>query len=144
MDNANINKKLYKVFLIVVKFIPITISIMFVLNNILIYLGVINPILTYIGGTSIMFVMLLYLISWIFKFCYLYRLPLHYIACGNAIGILDKVFRFPISNLGMLRIYFILFGVMLLVYIWYVYKNRNKPKIDYIDNLCATYYDCGC
>ena len=107
-------------------------------------MGLTSPILTYIGGTSLMFILLLYLISFIFKFCYLYRLPLHHITCGNVIGILDKVFKFPISNLGMLRIYFILFGIMLIVYIWYVYKNRNKPKIDYIDNLCETYCDCGC
>lgn len=144
MNNTNINKTLYKIFLSIVKYIPIIIASLFIVNNTLIYFNVLIPILTYIGGTSLIFILVLYLMSWIFKFCYLYRLPLHYITIGNTIGILDRLFKFSISNIGMLRIYFILFGIMLIVYIWLMYKNRNKPKIDPIKQLCETYCDCNC
>lgn len=144
MDNTNINKTLYKIFLSIVKYIPTVIVLLFISNNTLIYFNVLIPILTYIGGTSLIFLLVLYLMSWIFKFCYLYRLPLHYITIGNIIGVLDKLFKFSISNICMLRIYFILFGIMLLVYIWLMYKNRNKPKIDPIKQLCETYCDCNC
>ena len=44
----------------------------------------------------------------------------------------------------MLRIYFILFGIMSIAYIWYMYKNRNNPKVDPIKQLCETYCDCNC
>jgi hypothetical protein len=144
MDNANINKNLYKVFLSIVKYIPVLLSILFILHNILVYIEVITPLLLYIGGMSIISITVLYLISWIFKFCYLYRIPLHYISAGNLIGILDSIFTFPISNLGMLRIYFILFGITAIIYIWCAYKNRNKPKVDPIKQLCETYCDCNC
>ena len=144
MSNTNINKTLYKIFLSIVKYIPIIIASLFITNNTLIYFNVLIPILTYIGGTSLIFLLVLYLMSWIFKFCYLYRLPLHYITIGNTIGILDRLFKFSISNIGMLRIYFILFGIMLIAYVWLMYKNRNNPKIDPIKQLCETYCDCNC
>lgn len=144
MSNANINKNLYKIFLSVVKYIPIILSLVFVSHNILIYFKVVTPILIYLGGTSFIFITLLYLLSWIFKFCYLYRIPLHYITCGNVIGVIDKLFKLPISNIGMYRIHFVLFGIMLVVYIWLMYKNRNNPKVDPLNQLCETYCDCNC
>jgi hypothetical protein len=144
MNNPNINKRLYKILLSFVKYIPITLSIIFIIQNFLVYANITNHILLYLGGSSCIFIVLLYLLSWVFQFCYLYRIPLHYVVVSNIIGMLDSVFRFPISNIGMLRIYFILFGITLIVYIWLMYKNRNKPKIDPIKQLCETYCDCNC
>ena len=43
----------------------------------------------------------------------------------------------------MFRLYFILFGIMLIIYIWLMYKNRNNPKVDPIKQLCETYCDCN-
>lgn len=144
MSDANINKTLYKIFLSIVKYIPIILSLIFISHNVCVYFKITTILFTFLGGTSIIFIIVLYLVSWIFKFCYLYRLPLHYIIIGNIIGVLDRLFKFSISNIGMLRIYFILFGIMLIVYIWLMYKNRNKPKVDPIKQLCETYCDCNC
>lgn len=144
MSTPNINKKLYKILLTLVKYIPITLSIIFILQNTFVYIGITNPVLLYLGGSSLIFIVLLYILSWVFQFCYLYRIPLHYVVGSNVIGLIDRIFKFPISNIGMLRLYFILFGIMLIVYIWCVYKNRNKPRVDYIDSLCETYCDCNC
>ena len=144
MDKPNISKKLYKILLILVKFIPITLSVIFILYNTLAAMGIVAPILLYVGGSSFIFIILLYLLSWVFQFCYLYRIPLHYVVGSNIIGIIDRVFKIPISNIGMLRIYFVLFGIMLVVYIWLMYKNRNNPKVDPLTKLCETYCDCNC
>lgn len=144
MAESNINKNLYKTFLILVKYIPITLAIIFLSQNVLVYLEIVTPILLYLGGSSFIFIVLLYILSWVFRFCYLYRIPLHYVTIGNIVGILDKWFIFPLSNIGMLRIYFALFGIMTVVYIWLTYKNRHKPKIDPIKQLCETYCDCNC
>lgn len=144
MDKPSISKKLYKILLILVKFIPITLSVIFILYNTLAAMGIVAPILLYIGGSSFIFIILLYLLSWVFQFCYLYRIPLHYVVGSNIIGIIDRVFKIPISNIGMLRIYFVLFGIMLVVYIWLMYKNRHNPKVDPLDKLCETYCDCNC
>ena len=144
MNKSNINKKLYKILLSLVKYIPIILSIIFIVYNTLASAGIIAPILLYLGGSSFIFIILLYLLSFVFQFCYLYRIPLHYVVGSNIIGIIDRVFKIPISNIGMLRIYFVLFGIMLIVYVWLMYKNRNKPKVDPIKQLCETYCDCNC
>lgn len=144
MRSTNIDKNLYKIFLALVKYIPIAIALIFTTHQILMYLKILNPILMYLGGTSFVFIVLLYTLSFVFKFCSLYRIPLHYVTIGNIIGVLDSFLKFPISNLSMFRLYFILFGIMLIIYIWLMYKNRNNPKVDPIKQLCETYCDCNC
>jgi hypothetical protein len=144
MRSTNIDKNLYKIFLALVKYIPITIALIFTIHQILMYLKILNPMLMYIGGTSFVFIVLLYILSFVFRFCSLYRIHLHYVTVGNTIGVLDTFLKFPISNLSMFRLYFILFGIMLIIYIWLMYKNRNNPKVDPIKQLCETYCDCNC
>lgn len=139
----NINKSLYKIFLICTKYTPITLAVLYIINLYCNYCGLVVPLLMYIGGVSFMFIGLLYIMSWVFQFCYLYRIPLHYITIGNVIGILNKSLSYPIDALMMFRIYFILSGVMIVCYIWFIYKNRNNPKIDHIKQLCETYADCN-
>ena len=144
MNNHNISKYLYKIFLGYAKYIPIIVSILYILNIICQYLKTTVPILIYLGGVSFIFITLLYLISFVFQFCYLYRLPLHYVTLGNIIGIIDKHLTLSLSNIALFRIYFIMFGIMLIAYIWLMYKNRNNPKVDPIKQLCETYCDCNC
>lgn len=144
MSNHNISKYLYKIFLICAKYIPVILSIIFIINVFCAYLKITIPILSYLGGVSFIFIILLYLISIVFQFCYLYRLPIHYITLGNFIGIIDKHFTISISNVMLFRVYFILFGIMLIAYVWLMYKNRNNPKVDPIKQLCETYCDCNC
>lgn len=144
MNNHNISKYIYKIFLGYAKYIPIIVSILYILNIICQYLKTTVPILIYLGGVSFIFITLLYLISFVFQFCYLYRLPLHYVTLGNIIGIIDKHLTLSLSNIALFRIYFIMFGIMLIAYIWLMYKNRNNPKVDPIKQLCETYCDCNC
>lgn len=142
MSNQSINKYLYKVFLIVTKYTPITLSVLFVINLFCNYYKVSMPILSYLGGVSFIFLALLYLMSWVFQFCHLYRIPLYYITIGNIIGLLNYWFDYPVRAVAMARIYCILTGVMIFIYIWLVYKNRNKPKVDRIKQLCDSFCDC--
>lgn len=142
MSNQSLNKYLYKVFLIVTKYTPITLSLLFVINLFCNYYKVSMPILSYLGGASFIFLALLYLMSWVFQFCHLYRIPLYYITIGNIIGLLNYGFDYPVRAVVMARIYCILTGVMIFIYIWLVYKNRNKPKVDRIKQLCDSFCNC--
>lgn len=132
----NVNKRLYKVFLGFIKYIPSLLALVFISGTTCSYLKLSIPIIAYFGGVSLLFLVLLYLISWVFQFCHLYRIPLYYVTLGNVVGMLDKYGVLPFDNVIMCRIYFILTGIALIVYIWFMYKNRNKPKIDYIKQLC--------
>ena len=143
MNNA-LNKYLYKFLLSFIKYIPIILAIALLINLICLYCRISVPILSHIFGISMMFIILLYLLSFVFKFCTLYRIPLHYITLNNIISCLYKYGILTISAISVYRLMFIITGVVLVIYIWCVYKNRNKPKVDPIKQLCETYCDCNC
>lgn len=144
MHNQNINKYFYKLLLSIIKYIPVFLSIVFIINFICNYLNIILPIIPYFVGVSFLCIILLYLLSFVFRFCYLYRIPLHYITLSTVIGILKQLGIITLSAIGMFRLYFILTGIALIVYVWLMYKNRNNPKVDPIKQLCETYCDCNC
>ena len=136
MHNHNINKYFYKLLLSIIKYIPIFLSIVFVVNLICNYLNIVLTIIPYFVGVSFLFIILLYLLSFVFRFCYLYRIPLHYITLSTSIGMLKQLGIITLNALGMYRVYFIITGIALIIYVWLMYKNRNNPKIDPIKHLC--------
>lgn len=139
MDNTLRNKQLYKLFLIVIKYIPTILALAKILSLSLSYFGVTSFLLTCLSGTSILFLGILYLISIIFRFCGLYRLSLNYVTLITGISICDWYFDFPIEMLGMYTIYAVISGVFITLWIVYWYKHRNNPKIDHIKQLCDNY-----
>jgi hypothetical protein len=142
MHNTTINKYLYKIFLIFTKYLPITLAVLFVINLICNHYKLSFSFLAYFGGVSFSFLGLLYLMSWVFQFCHLYRIPLYYITIGNIIGVVNKEFPNVIPSVITDRVYFIITGIMLIIYIWFMHKKRSNPKVDYIKQLCENY--CGC
>lgn len=143
MKNVDvINKQLYKVFLLIIKYIPNILAICKILGLILSYFGITSFCLTCFSGTSIVFLILLYLVSYIFKFCGIHRLSLHYVSTVYLLTILDYYFGANITAIVAYKIYAILSGLFIISWIITWYKNRNNPKVDHIKQLCDTY--CGC
>lgn len=144
--NTNLieNKNLYKLFLSVIKYNPMIVAIIHTLALIFHYFGIQAVLLSCIGGISILFIIILYLISYVFKFCYLYRVPLWYLSVILIINILRNSGILSLKLLGLYRLYAIVFGFFLVVFIIYMYKNRKNPKVDPIKQLCENYVDCSC
>lgn len=136
IENILPNKRLYKIFLGIVKYIPNILALLKIISLILAYFEISSFALTCIGGTSIMYIIILYLISFIFKFCGLYRLSLNYITTITGLTIIDYYIGIPLSSLGMYQLYAAITGVFLISWIIYWYTHRNNPKIDYIKQLC--------
>jgi hypothetical protein len=144
MIENTINKNLYKIFLIIIKFIPNMLAGMKIIGLVLSYFKISSFILTCSFGTSIIFIIILYLISIIFKFCGTHRLSLHYVSLITVLSIIDYYIGIPLSNIGLYYLYSIITGIFITLWIYIWYKNRNNPKIDYIKQLCDNYTDCGC
>lgn len=144
MNNAFVNKNLYKMFLSVVKFTPNILAIMKIIGLVLSYFKISTFIITCFGGTSIVLLVLLYLISYLFKFCGIYRLSLNYVTLITALSIFDWYVGIPASMETIWRIYAIITGVFMTSWIVIWYKNRKNPKIDHIKQLCDAYADCNC
>lgn len=141
MDNAHVNKNLYKLFISIIKFIPNILALIQILGLILNCMGQTSFILTCFGGTSFITLLLLYLISYVFKFCGIHRMSLHYVTLITIVTILDFYFNLFLA-ITAYRIYLLFTGVFITSWIITWYKNRNNPKVDYIKQLCETY--CGC
>lgn len=85
------------------------------------------------------FLILLYLISFIFRFCGLYRLSLNYVTLITAITTYDWYIGIPLSVDTMYHLYTIISGVFISLWVWIFYKNRKNPKVDHIKGLCERY-----
>ena len=144
MNDASVNKNLYKIFLSIVKFIPNILAVIQIISLTLHSMGLTSFALTCIGGTSIITLIILYLISYIFKFCGTHRMSLHYVTAVTVISILDYYIGLPINNENLFRLYGIITGAFMTSWIVIWYKNRKNPKIDHIKQLCDSYSDCGC
>ena len=137
------SKRLYKIFLSIIKFVPNILALIQIINLIQCYFGIPSFLLTCLGRTSIILLIILYLISFIFKFCGLYRLSLNYTTLVTLLTIIDYYIGIPIDNTLLYELYGAITGVFITVWVWFFYKNRNNPKIDYIKQLCER-YNCLC
>lgn len=138
------SKQLYKVFLSIVKYIPNILAICKILGLILNKLHIKSFLLTCFGGTSLVLIILLYLISFIFRFCGTYRLSLHYVTIIHVITIIDYYIGIPLSIENIYTLYTVISGVFMILWIIIWYKNRANSKIDHIKRLCDNYADCNC
>ena len=136
IENALGSKRLYKIFLSIIKYVPNILALLKIISLILNYFGTTSFFLTCFGGTSIILLVILYLISFIFRFCGLYRISLNYVSIITGISIIDYYWQIPINMLEIYELYFAITGVFITLWIWFFYKNRNNPKIDHIKQLC--------
>ncbi len=144
MNDVIYSKKLYKIFLSVIKFLPNILAVSKIIGLILNYFEITSFVLTCFGGTSILFLGLLYLISFVFRFCGIYRLSLNYVTLIYILTIIDYYFGIPFSTPDLYRLYIFITGIFISSWIYIWYKNRKNPKIDHIKQLCDRYVDCSC
>lgn len=145
MSNETVrNKNLYKIFISLLKFIPMILALVQIIGLTLTYCGISSMLLSCFGGSSIIFIGMLFMMSYIFKFCYLYRIPLWYITVIIILNILRLTGLIPIDLIMFYRILALISGIFISLFIIYMYKNRNKPKVDHIKQLCENYAECNC
>lgn len=60
----------------------------------------------------------------------------------NIMNIIRFFIGIPIDLELLYRIHLIMTGFFTTLFIGYMYKNRNNPKVDPIRHLCENY--CGC
>lgn len=144
MNNAILrNKQLYKIFISIIRYTPMTIAVCHIISLIFNYFGIKLIFLAALGGTSILFIGILYLISYIFNFCYLYRIPLYYSTVMVIFYVIRSFGLLPIDLEILYRVYAIIAGFFISLFVYYKYKNRNNKNIDHIKELCKRYGCCS-
>lgn len=121
------SKYLYKIVLLLIKFMPAAMALVYLLNTILSYFYIDLVILSYIGSTSLFLLILMYAQSIAFRFCRWHRLLIHYITLNWLLNIIDCYIGIPLDNRDLFLMYMVFTGIVivLLVYI-IVYEYHNE------------------
>lgn len=85
----DITKSLYKLDLYLIKIAPFIISVGYIINNVLLSFNIHIPFLDDIINLSLIPFIVLYISSFVFKFCVYHRLPLYYILFINIINLIN-------------------------------------------------------
>lgn len=126
----------HKVFLLIAKWIPVAVAAGILINNTLAMLDVKDVILDLFDitvGSSLAFVIMMYVCSYVFSFCYWHKIVITY-----DLFVLSYILLIRYTNIGecsdglLLTIHYILAGIFIAL-IWYV-KKRCKIT-DYDDGL---------
>ena len=123
---ANLNKALYKIQLYLIKVIPMVMAFISLVNTVFSYYDVDLPILSYIGGYSILTILFLYLASYVFKFCEYHRMFIHYIVVNWALNIYDTYIGIPLNDRGLLITYLTVTGIFLFIILYLYVKNHKR------------------
>lgn len=108
------NKLLYKVFLIILKYIPVVITLAYILNTALYWFNIDLSVLSNIAGLSLLPWIFIY-VAYVFRFCTYHRLLLYYIFLDDCINIYDYYFGIPLSDHSMLAVHTVLIGILVIV-----------------------------
>lgn len=115
----------HKIFLILLKTIPIILAAVYFVNSLLRILGINLWIFNLFGSVSIMSLMFLYLASYAFQFCSYHRMFLHYISVITIYNILDLCFVFNVSNNNLFILLMIITFIFMIITLYKYLKNKK-------------------
>lgn len=123
-----LNKTLYRIELYLIKVIPMILSGIALLNTVLSYLFIDVPLLSYLGGVSVLTIVFLYTSSYVFRFCAYHRMFIHYITINWILNIIDYYVGIPLSNKGLFMLYMIITGIALFLILWLKFHQEEDTK----------------
>lgn len=127
-NSRNVNKLYYKLFIIVLKYIPSLIALCYILNTVMALFGIYIEPLSNIAGISLLTWIFLYIATYVFKFCIYHRMFLWYILIDDLLNIIDYYYELPIETSNLLMIHNSIIGIFLFI-ILYIYVKNHKKSI---------------
>ena len=124
MVEENLNKTLYKSVLILLRFIPFIIALIYVVYTASAFFGIDLIILGYLAHMSILPWMFIFLASFVFRFCIVHRLPLYYIVVADSITTLDAYVGIPLEWFHLLMLHAIIVGGFIFLILYFHQKRR--------------------
>ena len=116
-------KLLYKSLIFLLKIIPMLLAFCTLLNTALWFFGINLGILSYIGGTSLLPLLFIYIASYAFEFCAYHRMFLNYVVVNNIISIIDYYCGIGFGFL----VYLVIAGIFLYL-ILYLHQREKKNE----------------
>lgn len=124
------SKFLYKVEILILKYIPFLIALIYFINTFLSLFNIEVVICSYIAGLSLLPWIFILLSSFVFRFCSYHRIPLYYILVNDIINIVDSYVGIPISNKWYIIIHLCIFiACFITIFVLRKKCNRNAYTI---------------
>ena len=122
------NKRMYKLELICVKYVPILIALITLIDVILYYFDIDFELINYIAGTSFLTMIPMYISSYVYKFCEYHRMFLHYIVVNKVVMMIYLYIGIPLGDFMLLVLYLIIAGIFafLALYLHQKYGGRKN------------------
>ena len=118
--------KIYKYELLIIKIIPMVLTGICILNSSLSFFFIDWPILSFVGGTSLIMILFMYLSSAVFKFCFLHRIFIHFLAITLIINISDYYLDYSRQYKEWILIAYNVIGIALFATIVFKKTRRNE------------------
>ena len=118
------NKTLYKIFLLSLKYFSHSTALVYILYTMLGFYGIDNNIIGCFYHVSLRTLAIFILASFVFKFCYVHRLPLYYIGINELITSVDYYLNIPIDIFNLLIIHLLLVILLIFGYTFYYLKKK--------------------
>lgn len=122
------NKRMYKLELICVKYIPILIALITLIDNILYYYDIDFELINYVAGTSFLTMIPMYISSYVYKFCEYHRMFLHYIVVNKVVVMIDLYIGIPLGDFMLLVLYLIMAGIFAFLALYYHQKYGGRKN----------------
>lgn len=130
-ENSLRNKSLYKIELYLLKAMPMLLAAIYLINTVLSYYDIILPVLSYIGGLSLIPLVFMYISSYVFRFCSYHRMFLHYIVINDLINLVDYYYTLPILDWQLLVLHMSIAGISLFIILYLYVKSHRKATKRY-------------
>lgn len=127
-ENVKQSNIKYKSFLIITKYFPHISAFMYVIYTLLQFAGIDPIILGYLLDYSLIPWLYMYLTSYIFRYCYVHRLPLYYILINEILTITDYYVGIPLNNFSLLLLHLLFIALLIYGYSFYYIKYKLKHE----------------
>lgn len=128
MEDVRRNKLLYKVEILVLKILPMLLSLLYLIGTILNCFNIDVSLISYLSGVSLIPLLFMYLSSYVFRFCEYHRMFLHYIAFNMIINCVDWYICIPLNNKEFLTLFLIISCIFLFVILYLYLKSRSNEE----------------
>lgn len=126
------SKFLHKSLILTIKYVPMVISMFYILNIILCWLGIDAPVLSNIAGVSLLTWVVLFLCAVVFRFCAYHKMFLYYILLNDLLNIYDYCIGLPLEAEDVLEIHSVLIGLLLFSILFIYLKTNDKVNKKYV------------
>ena len=116
----------HKGFLIILKYIPHITALIYMIYTLLSFVGIDAVMLGRLTHISVIPWLFMYMTSHIFRYCYVHRLPLYYIAANELLVDTDYYIGIPVDDIKLLLIHLTIIILLIFGYSYYHIKCKLK------------------